>query len=67
MKNIDKQFINIFDEIIKNKYKQTKHKVYYSNKYYLNNIFEMLNDINKWNTLKKLKIYNPVCINNVNS
>ena len=64
MKNIDKQFINIFDEIIKNKYKQTKHKVYYSNEYYLNNIFEMLNDINKWNMLKKLKIYNPVCINN---
>ena len=33
-------------------------------KYYLINIFEMLNDINKWETLVKLKTYNPVSINN---
>ena len=41
-----------------------KHKTSYSNEYYLTNIFEILNDINKWETLKKLKTYNPVVIHN---
>ena len=30
----------------------------------ITNIFEMLNDINKSETLKKLKTYNPVIIHN---
>jgi len=60
---MDTELINIFNEVIKNKYNKTKHKTYYSNEYYLTNIFEMLNDINKWETLKKLKTYNPVTIN----
>ena len=60
---MDIELINIFNEVIDNKYNKTKHKTYYSNEYYLTNIFEMLNDINKWETLKKLKSYNPVIIN----
>ena len=58
------QLISIFNEVINDKYSKTKHKTYYSNEYYLTNIFEMLNDINKWETLVKLKTYNPVSINN---
>ena len=58
------QLISIFNEVINDKYTETKHKTYYSNEYYLTNIFEMLNDINKWETLVKLKTYNPVSINN---
>jgi hypothetical protein len=61
---MDTELINIFNEVINNKYNKTKHITYYSNEYYLTNIFEMLNDINKWETLKKLKSYNPVIINN---
>ena len=61
--NIDQQLINILDKTIKDKYKPNKHKVYYSNEYYLTNILEMLNDINKWNTLKKMNIHQPVIIN----
>ena len=60
---MDKKIIKILDKIITKKYKKTKHKTYYSNEYYLINIFEMLNDINKWETLKKLKTYNPIMIN----
>ena len=54
---------DIINKVINEKYTKTKHKTYYSNEYYLINIFEMLNDINKWITLKKLKSYNPVFIN----
>jgi hypothetical protein len=61
---MDIELIKIFNKIIDNKYKVTKHKKYYSNEYYLTNIFEMLNDINKWKTLIKLKSYEPVNINN---
>jgi len=61
---MDTELINIFNEVIDNKYNKTKYKTSYSNEYYLTNIFEMLNDINKWETLKKLKTYNPVIINN---
>lgn len=61
---MDTELINIFNEVINNKYNKTKHITYYSNEYYLTNIFEMLNDINKWETLKKLKSYNPIVINN---
>ena len=61
---MDIKLINIFNEVINEKYTKTKHKIYYSNEYYLINIFEMLNDINKWKTLQKLKSYNPVFINN---
>ena len=61
---MDYKIIEILDKIITKKYKKTKHKTYYSNEYYLINIFEMLNDINKWKTLTKLKTYNPVIINN---
>lgn len=61
---MDNKLIEIFNKIINNKYKTNKHKKYYSNEYYLINIFEMLNDINKWNSLAKLKTYNPVLINN---
>ena len=60
---MDKRLIQIFDKIITDKYTKTKHKTYYSNEYYLTNIFEMLNDINRWETLKKLKTYNPLIIN----
>ena len=61
---MDNKLIEIFNKIINDKYKTNKHKKYYSNEYYLINIFEMLNDINKWNSLAKLKTYNPVLINN---
>jgi hypothetical protein len=44
---MDIKIINIFNKVIDNKYNKTKHKTSYSNKYYLINIFEMLNDINK--------------------
>lgn len=60
---MDQQLIDIFNKVIEKKYKKTNHKIYYSNEYYLTNIFEMLNDINKWETLTKLKSYNPVIIN----
>jgi len=45
---MDTELINIFNEVINKKYNKTNHKTYYSNEYYLTNIFEMLNDINKW-------------------
>jgi hypothetical protein len=61
---MDLKLIKIFTKIIDNKYKVNKHKKYYSNEYYLNNIFTMLNDINSWKTLIKLKSYEPVLINN---
>ena len=73
---MDLKLIEIFTKIIDNKYKVNKHKKYYSNEYYLKNIFLMLNDINKWivhlqmaiwlcqKTLIKLKSYEPVLINN---
>jgi hypothetical protein len=61
---MDSKLIEIFNKIINNKYKSNNHKKYYSNEYYLINIFEMLNDVNKWSTLSKLKSYNPVLINN---
>ena len=61
---MDKQLIDIFLEILDEKYpKKTNHKVYYSNEYYLINIFEMLNDVNKWSSLNKLKSCKPVSIN----
>jgi hypothetical protein len=61
---MDTELIKIFNKIIDDKYKVNKHKKYYSNEYYLTNIFVMLNDINKWKTLIKLKSYEPVNINN---
>jgi len=61
---MDLKLIEIFTKIIDNKYRVNKHKKYYSNEYYLKNIFLMLNDINKWKTLIKLKSYEPVLINN---
>jgi len=59
--DLNKELIKLFDEAIKKKYnyKDKKYKRIYTNEYYLINIFEMLNDINKWETLKKLKTYNP--------
>jgi hypothetical protein len=51
--DIDRQIINILDKTIKNKYKPNKHKVYYSNEYYLINMFSMLNDINVMEYIKK--------------
>ena len=61
---MDLTLIKIFTKIIDNKYKVNKHTKYYSNEYYLNNIFMMINDINKWKTLTKLKSYELVLINN---
>ena len=61
---MDLTLIKIFTKIIDNKYKVNKHTKYYSNEYYLNNIFMMLYDINKQKTLTKLKSYEPVLINN---
>ena len=61
---MDLELIKIIDKIIEDKYPKNNHKKFYSNEYYLINIFEMLNDINKWETLSKLKSYIPVSINN---
>ena len=61
---MDKKLIEIFDKIIVNKYSNNNHKKFYSNEYYLINIFEMIKDINKWETLTKLKSYKPILINN---
>ena len=58
------ELIRIINKIIEDKYPKNNHKKFYSNEYYLINIFEMLNDINKWETLAKLKSYIPVSINN---
>ena len=60
---MDLELIKIINKIIEDKYPKNNHKKFYSNEYYLINIFEMLNDINKWETLTKLKSYNPVFIN----
>ena len=48
--DINKELIKLFDEAIQKKYdyKSKKYKRIYTNEYYLINIFEMLNDINKW-------------------
>jgi hypothetical protein len=61
---INKEIIKILDKIIINKYnyitrsyllrETKKYKRVYTNEYYLLNIFEMLNDINKWETLKNI-------------
>ena len=61
---MDTELIKIFNKIIDETYPKNNHKKYYSNEYYLVNIFQMLNDINKWETLKKLKSYEPININN---
>jgi hypothetical protein len=61
---MDLELIKILSKIIDNKYCKNNHKKYYSNEYYFINIFEMLNDINKWKTLNKLKSFEPVNINN---
>jgi len=58
------ELIKIFNKIIDKTYSKNNHKKYYLNDYYLINIFEMLNDINKWETLTKLKSYEPILINN---
>ena len=41
------ELIKIFNKIIDNKYCKNNHKKFYSNEYYLINIFDMLNNINK--------------------
>ena len=66
---INKEIIKILDKIITNKYnyKTKNYKRVYTNEYYLLNIFEMLNDINKWETLKKFKTYNPFLYNYIES
>ena len=66
---INKEIIKILNKIITNKYnyETKKYKRIYTNEYYLLNIFEMLNDINKWETLKKLKTYNPFLYNGIES
>ena len=55
----DTKLIKIFNKIIDEIYSKNNHKKYYSNEYYIVNIFQMLNDINKWEILKKLKSYTP--------
>jgi hypothetical protein len=67
--NINNELIKLFDEAIQKKYnyETKKYKRIYTNEYYLTNIFEMLNDINKWETLKKLKTYNPFLYKNKES
>jgi hypothetical protein len=57
---MDTELIKIFNKIIDETYPKNNHKKYYSNEYYLVNIFQMLNDINKWETLKKIKSYDPL-------
>ena len=37
-----------------------KKKRKYSIDYYLNLMFELINDTNNWNLISKLKIYNPI-------
>jgi hypothetical protein len=58
------ELIKIIDKLINERYPKNNHKKFYSNEYYLDNIFVMLNDVNKWKTLTKLKSYYPICINN---
>jgi len=60
--DLNKELIKLLNQAINIKYHYdtNKYKRVYTNEYYLINIFEMLNDINKWETLQKLKTYNPV-------
>ena len=43
---MDSELIKIFNKIIDNKYPKNNHKKFYSNEYYLTNIFLMLNELN---------------------
>jgi hypothetical protein len=61
---MDIKLLEIFNKVINDKYKINKHKKYYSNEYYINHIFEILNDANKWKILSNFKSYEPVLINN---
>jgi hypothetical protein len=63
------EFIKITKNNILHVYKDNfdkKYKRKYSIDYYLNLIFELLNDVNNWNSISKLKIYNPIIKNNNN-
>ena len=61
------EFIKITKNNILDFYKEDFNKKYkrkYSIDYYLNLIFELINDVNNWNAISKLKIYNPIIKNN---
>ena len=63
------KFITITKNNILDIYKEDFNKKYkrkYSIDYYLNLIFELINDVNNWNSISKLKIYNPIVKNNNN-
>ena len=64
--NIKKKLFEIINKTINEKYQNhsKKYIVKYSNYYYLENIFMMLNDINKWVTLTHLNTYKPMLKNN---
>ena len=60
-------FITIMDDTILKYYNNSfikKYKRKYTIKYYLNLIFELINDINTWSALQKLNIYKPINKNN---
>ena len=60
---MDFVLIKILTRITDDKYSKNNYKKFYSNEYYLDNIFKMLDDINKWKILIKLKSYEHVIIN----
>ena len=56
-------FIEITKKVILKFYNYKISKKYnrkYSIEYYLNLMFELINNVNNWNTIQKLKIYNPI-------
>jgi hypothetical protein len=58
-----KEFINITKKNILEFYKENfdkKYKRKYTIDYYLDLMFELINDVNNWNSITKLKIYNPI-------
>jgi len=57
------EFIKITKNVINNIYKDNFEKKYirkYTIDYYLNLMFELINDVNNWHSLSKLNIYKPV-------
>ena len=57
------EFIKITKNVINDIYKDNFDKKYrkkYTIDYYLNLMFELINDINNWHSLSKLNIYKPV-------
>jgi hypothetical protein len=63
------EFIKITKNNILNFYKdnfEKKYKRKYTIEYYINLMFELINDVNNWHSISKLKIYNPIIKKNNN-